>query len=258
MIVLMSDFGMGDGYVAAMKGVIASVAPNEQIIDASHDVAPQDVADGAWVLANYISYYPEGTIHVAVVDPGVGTNRSIVLVEANGQRVIAPDNGLLSVWLGAVESPKVWRFKPGWHRPGGKSATFHGRDIMSYAAGLLATGSLGDDAIEESSDPLTYLPESAVDIKDNQISGQVMHIDRFGNAISGITATHLRGMKGSPKKILLPYGDKLPLKRTYADVTAGKSLALINSSEHLEVAVRAGNASVTHGLARGSEITVQF
>jgi len=258
MIVLMSDFGMADGYVAAMKGVIASIAPHELIVDATHDIAPQDVAGGAWVLANYLSFYPKGTIHVAVVDPGVGTGRSLVLVEADGQKVLAPDNGLLSIWLGAIRSFRAWKFKKHWHRPGGESATFHGRDILAYAAGLLSVGKLEDDILQELEYPLMRLPESIVQADKDRIVGQVMHIDRFGNAITGITRKHLEQYKAKPKKIQLPYGDKLPFKRTYADVPAGKSLGLINSSDHLEVAIHAGNAAVTHGLIRGSQVALLF
>jgi len=258
MIVLMSDFGMADGYVAAMKGVIAAVAPEEVILDATHDVAPQDIAGGAWALANYLSFFPKGTIHVAVIDPGVGTGRSLVLVEAGGQRVFAPDNGLLSIWLGGVGSHKAWILRKGWHRPGGESATFHGRDILAYAAGLLAVGKLDSDVLEEMDYPLMRLPESLVLIEKDHISGQVMHIDRFGNAITGITKAHLAGFKTRPKGVKLPYGDKIPIKMTYADVPVGKSLALINSSDHLELAIHAGNAAVTHGLIRGSQVKVVF
>lgn len=258
MIVLMSDFGTADGYVAAMKGVIASVAPDVQIVDATHDVAPQDIAGGAWALANYLSYYPSGTIHVAVVDPGVGTDRSLILVEADGQRVIAPDNGLVSIWLGGVSSYTVHAIKPGWHRPGGESATFHGRDIMAYAAGLLAVGKLTSDILQEIDYPPMRLPESIVQVNKDHISGQIMHIDRFGNAITGITRSHLGQFKRKPRSVKLPFGDKVPYKRIYADVAVGKSLALVNSSEHLELAIRAGNAAVTHGLIRGSQIRVEF
>lgn len=258
MIVLMSDFGMADGYVAAMKGVIASIAPDVPIMDATHDIAPQDIAGGAWALANYLSFYPEGTIHVAVVDPGVGTGRSLVLVEAAGQRVFAPDNGLLSIWLGGVSSHRARAIRKGWHRPDGDSATFQGRDILAYAAGLLAVNKLPDDVLEEMNAPIMRLPESVVQVNKDHIIGQVMHIDRFGNAITGVTKLHLAGFKNKPSKIALPFGATVPFKMTYADVASGKSLALINSSDHLELAVHAGNASLTHGLIRGSQIKVMF
>ena len=258
MIVLLSDFGMADGYVAAMKGVIARVAPNEVILDATHDIPPQDIAGGAWALANYLSFYPPGTIHLAVVDPGVGTGRSLVLVEADGQRVFAPDNGLLSIWLGGVATHQAWSIRKNWHRPGGESATFHGRDILAYAAGLLATGSLPPDVLTELDYPLMRLPESVVQIEKDHMIGQVMHIDRFGNAITGITRQQLDHYKSKPKGIVLPFGDKIPFKRTYADVAVGKSLALINSSDHLELAIHAGNASLNHGLIRGSQVKIVF
>jgi len=258
MIVLMSDFGTADGYVAAMKGVIAALAPTELIVDATHDIAPQDIAGGAWALANYASSFPEGTIHVAVVDPGVGTSRALVLVEAGGQRVLAPDNGLLSFWLGGVSTHRARKFKKNWHRPGGISTTFHGRDILAYAAGLLAVNQLPEDALENMDYPLMRLPESMVNLQPQFIVGQVIHIDRFGNAITGITSAHLEKYKRKKPKIRLPFGADVPLKSTYADVANGKTLALINSSDHLEIAVRTGNASLIHGLSRGTEVKVMF
>lgn len=258
MIVLLSDFGMADGYVAAMKGVIACTAPGVPVVDATHDIAPQDIAGGAWALANYLPFYPPGTVHVAVVDPGVGTGRSLVLVEAGGQRVLAPDNGLVSIWLGGLDACKVWTLRPDWHRPGGASATFHGRDILAYAAALLVAGTLPDDVLKPCDRPLTRLPESQVVVEKDHILGQVMHIDRFGNAITGITGRHLGQFRSKPRGVILPFGDKIPFKRTYADVPPGKSLALVNSSDHLEVAIHAGNGSLTHGLIRGSQIKVLF
>jgi S-adenosylmethionine hydrolase len=259
MIVLMSDFGMADGYVAAMKGVIASIAPDVKVMDASHDIPPQDIAAGAWALANYLPFFPEGTIHVAVVDPGVGTKRDLVMVEAEGQRVFAPDNGLLSIWLGSVTSYSAKTIRKGWHRPGPLSATFHGRDILAYAAGLLAAGQLPENVLRDIDYPLMRLPESLVAVKKDRISGQVIHIDRFGNAITGITRDHLEKNKNRRKKrVVLPFGTEIPLKTAYADVPSGKSLALINSSDRLEVAIHGGNASLTHGLVRGSEVEVSF
>jgi S-adenosylmethionine hydrolase len=258
MIVLLTDFGTTDGYVAAMKGVIASEAPGVPVVDAAHDVAPQDIAAGAWALANYLPYYPAGTIHVAVIDPGVGTKRSLVLVEAEGQQVLAPDNGLLSIWLGSVSSHQVRALRPGWGRPGGTSQTFHGRDILAYAAAKLAAGGLPDDALIPLDDPLVQLPESRTHIKEDHILGRIVHIDRFGNAISGITRDQIQSVKGRRRAIILPYGDKIPLKTTYGDVPPGATLALLNSSDRLEVAIHAGNASVTHGLIRGSEVKVMF
>jgi len=258
MIVLLSDFGMADGYVAAMKGVIAAAAPDEMVVDATHDIPPQDIASAAWTLANYLPYYPDGTIHVAVVDPGVGTGRALVLVEAAGQRVLAPDNGLLSLWLGGVGTHRARKIKPGWHRPGGISATFHGRDILAYAAGLLATGRLPEDVLEDMDYPLMRLPECLVNVHDDHIVGQVVHIDRFGNAITGITQQHLVTAKSRRAKVKLPFGADIPIKKTYGDVAVGQTLALINSSDHLEIAIHAGNASLTHGLIRGSEVRVVF
>lgn len=257
MIVLMSDFGTADGYVAAMKGVIASIDPALPVLDAMHDVPPQDIAAGAWALANYVPFFPSGTIHVAVVDPGVGTARDLVVVEGGGQCILAPDNGLLSFWLGTVTDYTARTIRKGWHRPGPLSATFHGRDILAYAAGLLAVDRMPPDVLLPMDYPLMRLPESVVQLKPDRIVGQVIHIDRFGNAITGITPGHLKNYKSRRKrKVILPFGTEIPLKTAYADVPAGQSLALINSSDHLEVAQHAGNASLTHGLIRGSRIDV--
>lgn len=258
-IVLMSDFGTADGYVAAMKGVIASVCPEVPILDATHDIPPQDIAAGAWALANYLPYYPEGTIHVAVVDPGVGTERDLVLVEAGGQRVFAPDNGLLGLWLGrASPAGRVRRLRRGWHRPGHPSTTFHGRDILAYAAAMLAAHLLPDDVLEEATGPLVRLPESEVVRHGGSLTGYVVHIDRFGNAITGVTSSDLQGaelcMSG---KVMLPDGTCLAIKETYGHAALGASLALINSSDHLEIAVSGGSAANTHSLVRGSAVEIR-
>ncbi len=258
MIVLMSDFGTADGYVAAMKGVISSIAPAETVVDATHDIPPQDIAAGAWALANFVPFYPAGTIHVAVVDPGVGTGRELIVVEAGGQRILAPDNGLIGIWLGSQPDYQAWKIRRDWHRPNGASATFHGRDILAYAAVLMSAGKMPEGVLSPLDYPPMRLPESLVNAKDGQIIGQVIHIDRFGNAITGITRTHLEKYRRTRAKVMLPFGTEVPLKRVYGDVSPGKSLALINSSEHLEVAVHAGNASLTHGLVRGSEVVVYF
>lgn len=255
MIVLMSDFGSADGYVAAMKGVISSICPAEPLLDATHEVPPQDIAAGAWALANYVPFFPADTIHVAVVDPGVGTNRNLVMVEAGGQRVLAPDNGLVSIWLSRHANFEANIIRKGWHRPGQLSSTFHGRDILAYAAALMAADKLPGDALQKMNYPLMRLPESIVQVKKDRLTGQVIHIDRFGNAITGITRKHLDRIKNRRKKsVVLPFGTKIPLKNAYAEVGTGKSLALMNSSDHLEIAVHAGNASLTHGLVRGSQV----
>ena len=138
-VTLLSDFGTVDGYVAAMKGVVLSLAPQVQLVDLTHDIPPQDIAAGAWALAAAQSTFPEGSIHVAVVDPGVGTARRGLLLRRDGQLFVGPDNGLLS-WLRCGEGDEAWSLDVAEAHRGDASATFHGRDVFASVAGHLAAG----------------------------------------------------------------------------------------------------------------------
>lgn len=238
-ITLLTDFGSADGYVAAMKGVILSLSPQAMIVDVTHEVPPQDIAYGAYVLATVYRHFPPGTVHLAVVDPGVGSERAAVVVQAAGQTFVAPDNGLLSHVLAegydaAVQltEPRFWRPEP--------SRTFHGRDIFAPVAAHLSLGvplaSLGKPAAE-----LVRLPLSEPQRRpDGTWVSHIIHVDRFGNLITD--------MRPDPAWLEQLAGAQVgsfvinAVVQTYADVPSGAPAILTGSGGFLEIAVRDGSA----------------
>lgn len=241
-ITLLTDFGLEDGYVAAMKGVIASIAPDARLVDVSHLVPPQDVAFARFRLLTAAPYFPPGTVHLAIVDPGVGTARRAVAVRAgSGSSYVGPDNGLFT---GALEAdPPVAAVElsdPRFWRTPSPSATFHGRDIFSPVAAHLARGtpleSLGP-AVPV--DGLVTLDFPGWELVPGGAHGVVQAIDRFGNLISNVPGTVLA--ERGPWTAAIG-GRTLSGRRTYGDVPAGEALALVGSQGFVEIAVHRGDA----------------
>jgi len=240
-ITLLTDFGTADGYVAEMKGVLLSRVPEATIVDVTHDVQPQDVEAARLILARVWRRFPMRTIHVVVVDPGVGTERAGLAVESDEHLFVGPDNGVLSPALLIADARAVTLAVP--H---GASASFHGRDVFAPAAAMLALGtpidSLGVAALE----PLIRRTPEPHRREDGALSGEVISIDRFGNAI-----TNLVGLRSG---IVEAGGAALPLRRTYGDVPSGAPIALVGSSGLIEVAVRDGNAAPLLHQTRGTTV----
>ncbi len=241
LVTLLTDFGTADGYVAEMKGVILSMVPAAHLIDLSHDIAPYDVDSARLALARCWRRFPPGTVHLVIVDPGVGTQRAALAIASGERFLVGPDNGILSPALlhpgaRAVRLPV----------PADVSHTFHGRDVFAPAAAALARGdsleSLGR-AVEAPVVLRTPEPEKK---PDGWIDGVVIHVDRFGNAVTNIMTLH-------PGTVSIA-GHLLPLSRAYGDVDRGEPVALLGSSGLLEVAVRDGHAAEVLGLVRGSPI----
>lgn len=263
-ITLTSDFGQEDYYVAAMKAVLLQLCPDAQLVDVTHHVPPQDVLNGSIILERAISSFPAGTTHLAVVDPGVGTSRRMLVVEVRGQVVVCPDNGLITWALrrlqGAAELPKSLASSPGlrpamrtrsvehvtvselvW-RPPLVSRVFHGRDIMAPAAGRIARGDPISTFTAPIHDPVLLNVAMAVHGR----VGQIIHVDYFGNATSNIPQELLEREKVD--RIVARGQNVGPLRQKYADVATGEPLALIGSSGLLEIAVRDGSAARVLGL----------
>ncbi|GAB4542158.1 MAG: SAM-dependent chlorinase/fluorinase [Pleurocapsa sp.] len=254
-ITLLTDFGWQDVYVGVMKGAIARINSQLQVIDLTHDIPPQDIAAARFCLSNAYPYFPPQTVHVAVVDPGVGSKRRGVAIQFSGGFIVCPDNGLCSGILettsviAAVElnNPQYWRSPNPSH-------TFHGRDIFAPVGAHLATGvplaELGDAIAPES---LIRLPLPELQIKDTEIAGCIQYIDRFGNSISNIRGDRLEG-----ESWLVTVADKtIRLATTYSDVAPGEVLALVGSHGWLEVAVNSGNAAQQLSLQVGSELKIK-
>ena len=255
-ITLLTDFGTRDGYGAAMKGVILDLVPHVTIVDAGHEIPPHDVAAAAWALAQYAFFFPKGTIHVAVVDPGVGSNRQGLIAQAGGHIFIAPDNGTLHWVSKSAAGFDAQVIRPNIHRPSGRSHTFDGRDVFANVAGRLASGY---ESIAQLSDPATELvvPEwGRVRSEGGAIVGEIIDIDHFGNAITSIHRHHVE--QAGWRRALIQVGKtKLThVNTTYSDVPASTPLALIGSHDHLEIAVCLGSAAKVLGLRRGDSVKV--
>ena len=233
-ITLLTDFGTRDGYVAAMKGVIATIAPSVFVEDASHDIPQGDVLSAAQALSRYWHLYPAGTVHVVVVDPGVGTDRAAIALASQGHFFVGPDNGVFSF----IDDDQAITLTI----PADASSTFHGRDVFAPAAARLSLG-----------EPLhtmgTPLDERFVLVKEEPRGsvGEVIAIDRFGNIITNI-------MQAADVEI---QGVEVKLQVAYGDVAEGELLALINSDGLLEIALRNGNAAEKLGVTRGMKVQVK-
>lgn len=242
-ITLLTDFGTADGYVGEMKGVLLSRAPDALLVDVSHAVAPQDVEAARLAVARYWRRYPAGTVHLVVVDPGVGSARAALAVESDGRFLVGPDNGALSPALLLPGARAV-----ALAVPASASATFHGRDVFAPAAAALTMGVALEALGTPVSDPVMRRTPEAFRREDGAIVGQVIAVDRFGNAI-----TNLVGVRGGSVEIA---GRVVPLHRTYGDVAPGEACALVGSSGLLEVAVREGSAASVLGIRRGNTVVV--
>jgi hypothetical protein len=250
-ITLLTDFGTRDGYVAAVKGVLASLAHGAVVEDASHDIPRGDVAAASRALGRYWSLYPRGTVHLVVVDPGVGTDRRVLALEARGRFVVAPDNGVAH----HVMSPGEWRaVEPrDLPRPEGisrRSATFHGRDVFAPVAARLAQGTALDSLGPAISDPIR-LPDPAPTLAAGRAAGRVVSVDRFGNL-----GTNLPGDVLKPGSRVEVAGVPVPVGTTYGDVEVGGLVALVNSDGRVEVAVRDGSAAERLGGGDGSPVVL--
>jgi hypothetical protein len=256
-ITLTTDFGLSQPFVGVMKGRIYDRFAAARIVDLTHGVLAHWPAEAGFWLAHAYSYFPSGTVHVAVVDPGVGTAREIAIVLAAGHCFLAPDNGLLAPIVDAVPGARCWALDPsrlgglGINRP---SATFHGRDIFAPLAALLAAGQILPDSLGR---PLRSLVPSWVDppvASGDSISGVVITVDHFGNLITNIEAS---GIAGWVEPHVYSGSQVLPLRRTYGDVRPGQSLALVNSFGVIEIAVAERRADDTLGLSRGAPVIVR-
>jgi S-adenosyl-L-methionine hydrolase (adenosine-forming) len=241
-ITLLTDFGTADGYVAEMKGVLLSALPDAVLVDLTHDIPAQDVEAGRLALARAWRRFPPGTVHLAVVDPGVGTRRAAIAVESQGRFLVGPDNGLLSPALVGGGADVVALPVPPY-----ASATFHGRDVFAPAAARLAAGAALATLGVFKDDPVLRRTPDTERHADGRISGEVLTIDRFGNVLSNI-GCRLGGT-------VTVGAHRIPVRRTYADVEPGALLALTGSSGFLEVSVRGGSAAERLGLRRGAPLT---
>ena len=265
-ITLTTDFGLHDEYAGIMKGVVLSRAPQANVIDLTHGISPQDIRQAAYIIHSAYPYFPAGTVHVVVVDPGVGTSRKIIAIHADDHLFVAPDNGVLTLVITGsrdritayeITSEELF-LKP-------VSQTFHGRDIVAPVAAALANGvsprTIGREIRVD--DLVTIpLPEITVDRSSGRISGAVVHIDHFGNAMTNIRLADMRDFFKNDQ----PFSDAVTvqiknrtihgLQPSYANVAPGSPVAIFGSRNYLELGVNRGKASELLDISIGDEVLV--
>jgi len=256
-ITLLSDFGLKDSYVAQMKAVILSICPKATVVDISHQVERHNLRMGAFILASAAPYFPDGTIHVAVVDPGVGGERRPILIEANRSFYVGPDNGLLFLAAKIDGIRKVYHTVERRFMAEEISATFHGRDIFAPVAAHIANG-VKPSTIGRMITDFVVPEHSEARIERRAVACEVVHIDGFGNVVTNL---HSRDLS----KTVMRYGSGFKLKhdgknvelkfcRTYSDVQVGALLGLIGSHGFLEIAVNQGSAAKRLEVTQGSKL----
>jgi S-adenosylmethionine hydrolase len=257
LITLTTDFGLKDYYVGAMKAVILNQTPGVQLVDISHEIPPQDIMAGAWVLRNSAFLFPANTVHLAVVDPGVGTERKPIAARIDNHFFVGPDNGLFSLIQGEIgeeieavnlDNPEYWRSET--------SQTFHGRDIFAPVAAHLADGV----PLQELGSPVEELVSYrwAMPIADKDgIQGWIVHIDHYGNLITNISRDLLEEVIDHEGcKVYIGNTIIDGLKPTFGAVEEGEPVAYIGSSDMLEIAINQGNAHQMLGVKKGANVSV--
>lgn len=255
-IALVTDFGLTDTYVGAMKGAILGVCPGATLVDVVHELPAHDVLAGALALEAVHSYFPLGTIFVAVVDPGVGSSQRGLAAASGGRMYVGPDNGILTLVL--AEAAQVHGLENGDFFRIPVSPVFHGRDVYGPVAGHLALGRGLEEMGRALSDPVRLdLPRPRRTGSGYEAS--VLHVDRFGNLITSLTRAEVDSVAGTPGTVVRARigSHSLPVVRTYSDVAEGALLALVGSGGRLEIAVHRGSAASTLGAGRGTIVRLE-
>ncbi len=242
-ITLTTDFGTQDHYVGVMKGAILRISPDVSLVDITHEIAPGDVEHGAFILREAWPFFPPGTIHLAVVDPGVGSDRRLLVGKYAGCWVVAPDNGLLTFihrdlaaqGLFCISNPEIL--------PDEVSATFHGRDVMAPVAAHLANGVAPRQFGPELESPV-LLPVAEVEVIEGRVGGRILRVDRFGTMVTNIEKRHLRASCGPGRfaEVFVNGTSIGPVRTTFSDVPMGQPLAFLGSGGYLEIAINRGRA----------------
>lgn len=262
-ITLTTDFGLADSYVGTIKGVILNIAPLARLVDITHDISPQNIHQAAYSVQTFYRYFPPGTVHLVIVNPGVGSARRAIALRTPTAIFVAPDNGVLTyVWHDALErwgseacevieltNPHFWLHQI--------SNTFHGRDIFAPVVAHLCTGA----PLEEFGPRLTHITEAELEQpatgRNGELVGRIIHLDHFGNCITNITVQHLE-RSGFNQQLIIKIIDQriAGISHTFADVAVGELIALLGSNNRLELAVRNGSAAQTLGVGIGDIVRV--
>lgn len=262
LITLTTDFGDTDGYVGAMKGVLYGLCPDVTLVDICHAVPPQDIQQGSIVLRDIAPYYPRGTVHVVVIDPGVGTNRRAIVARAGGQLFVGPDNGVFAPAIRLLTTPPegaaYWDVSESPLAPSTRSSTFHGRDLFAPIAAHLALGVPPEQLGPSIDDPVGPTGPACQKTQDG-LRGQIVSVDHFGNLTTNVPAIAL----GTASRIEVRFpGRTAPpvsgLFRTYEEGPSGTPMALIGSSGHVEIAICRASAAERLHVLRGASVEIRL
>jgi S-adenosylmethionine hydrolase len=257
-ITLTTDFGAQDHYVACLKGVILQICSKARVIDVTHDIAPQSVMQAAFVLRQVWPWFPPGTIHVAVVDPGVGTRRRIVVGRYSDRFIVTPDNGTVSLVHRDAELQELRAVENRQYFTASLSTTFHGRDILAPVAAHIANG-VRLNELGPITDHLEILQLPHTRREGSALVGEVLYVDRFGNLITNINVSEINSVASARHRLEVFLDGRAigPIQITYSDVPAGQPLALVGSTQMLEVAVNQGNAGQQLGGRVGTPVELR-
>ena len=248
-VTLITDYGTRDHYVGVLKGVILRIAPDVRLVDITHEVDPHDVLQGAFILRQIWPWFPAGTIHLAVVDPGVGTDRRVILGQYADQYVVAPDNGLVTLVHRDLPVEAMHVVEDRHYFLPELSATFHGRDLMAPVVGHLANGVKPGD-FGPVADRLEMLPvPHCGEVKSDGVHGKVLYVDRFGTLLTNIRREQLAAIADSSRIVDVEVdGTSVgPVRATFGDVPPGEPIAVVGSCGLLEIAVNQGSAAERFG-----------
>jgi S-adenosylmethionine hydrolase len=256
-ITLTTDFGTPDHFVGTMKGVILGIAPRATIVDITHEILPYDINEAAFSIAQAWRYFPKGTIHVVVVDPGVGSERRPILCEAGGQFFVAPDNGVLSMIYDAsphrirvISNPKLISNQV--------SRTFHGRDVFAPAAAHLARGIAPGKFGKPITDHIRSFLLKPQQIGRHAWSGVILKVDRFGNLITNLHIDDFTGVKSRPFEVRIGLQRIRRLALTYSETAVGEVFAIVGSSGYIELAANQASASQVLGCGAGTPVELEI
>ncbi len=260
-VTLTTDFGLNDHYVGAMKGVILNINPDAEVVDICHSVQSYDVLDGALTIWQAYSYFPAGTVHVVVVDPGVGTPRRPLLVDSGRYQFIAPDNGVLSFVYDQEERVTVREVTAEHYYLRPVSATFHGRDVFAPIAAYVSKGttlSMLGDVIADYARSSIPRPKA---VGERTIKALVLKVDKFGNLVTNIRPDDIPALFQTPSpsfRMAVGKGEIRALRSTFAEGKAGEPIAIVGSMGFIEIVCNRGSAAMTLAAGKGSDITVML
>ena len=258
-VTLITDFGTADHYAGTMKGVILNINPDVEIIDICHQIAPYDIFEAAYALLQSYRFFPPDTVHLVVVDPGVGTARRPILVSAGQYRFVAPDNGALSLLFTREENARVWHITADHYFLNPVSNTFHGRDIFAPVAGWLSRGLQEDKFGEQITDYVRFSSPRPKRVSENLLKGMILKVDSFGNLITNISPEDIPELFAEnppPFRIIINNQEITRLNLAYSLGAPSELFAIVGSSGFIEICTNRGSAAKILSANRGAEVGV--